>query len=147
MGSISIFSGVRVTRSLVLCVCFVDRCLSFYTFSFGHCVVCPSIYRFWLPLWYLQTLLITSYFSQHSVLLAKMHISKIWAFLMITRIEILFNVCICYNIIIIIFKVSAKIHNWTLPHAIFGGYKLIHSGLHTSKHHTNRSSWKQDTVL
>ena len=39
-----------VTRSLVLCVCFVDRCLSFYTFSFGHCVVCSSsIYRFWLP--------------------------------------------------------------------------------------------------
>jgi len=27
------------TRSLVLCVCFVDRCLSFCTFSFGHCVV------------------------------------------------------------------------------------------------------------
>ena len=25
-----VFSGVRVTRSLVLCVCFVDRCLSFY---------------------------------------------------------------------------------------------------------------------
>ena len=25
-----IFSGVRVTRSLVLCVCFVDRCLSFF---------------------------------------------------------------------------------------------------------------------
>ena len=23
-------------------------------FSFGHCVVCPSIYRFWIPLWYLQ---------------------------------------------------------------------------------------------
>ena len=42
-----VFSGVRVTRSLVLCVCFVDRCLSFYTFSFGHCVVCSSsIYGF-----------------------------------------------------------------------------------------------------
>jgi hypothetical protein len=55
------FSGVRVTRSLVLYVCFVDRCLSFCTFSFGHCVVCSSsIYRFWLPLWYLQTLLITN---------------------------------------------------------------------------------------
>jgi len=28
-------------------------------FSFGHCFVCPSsIYWFWLPLWYLQTLLI-----------------------------------------------------------------------------------------
>ena len=42
-----VFSGVRVTRSLVLCVCFVDRCLSFCLFSFGHCVVCSSsIYRF-----------------------------------------------------------------------------------------------------
>jgi hypothetical protein len=30
----------RVTRPLVLCVWFVDRCLSFCTFSFGHCVVC-----------------------------------------------------------------------------------------------------------
>jgi hypothetical protein len=28
-----VFSGVRVTRSLVLCVCFVDRCWSFCTFS------------------------------------------------------------------------------------------------------------------
>jgi len=28
----------------------VDRCLSFCTFSFGHCVVySSSIYRFWLP--------------------------------------------------------------------------------------------------
>ena len=53
-----VFSGVRVTRSLVLYVCFVDRCLSFCTFSFGHCVVCSSsIYGFWLSLWYLQTLL------------------------------------------------------------------------------------------
>jgi len=50
------FSGVRVAQSLVLCVCFVDRCLSFCTFSFGQCVVCfSSIYGFWLLLWYLQT--------------------------------------------------------------------------------------------
>ena len=42
--------GVSVTRSLVLCVCFADRCLSFCTFSFGHCVVCStSIYGYWLP--------------------------------------------------------------------------------------------------
>jgi len=48
---------VLLDRSLVLCVCFVDRCLSFCTFSFGHCFVCSSsIYRFWLPLWYIQTL-------------------------------------------------------------------------------------------
>ena len=58
LSSLPLFSGVRATRSLVLCVCFVDHCLSFCTFSFGHCVVCSSsIYRFWLPLWYLQTLL------------------------------------------------------------------------------------------
>jgi len=36
------FSGVPVTRSLVLCVYFVDRCTSFCTFSFGHCIVCSS---------------------------------------------------------------------------------------------------------
>ena len=34
MSSPPVLSGVRVTRSLVLCVCFVDRCLSFCTFSF-----------------------------------------------------------------------------------------------------------------
>jgi len=51
-------SGVRVTRSLVLGACLVDRCLSFYPFYFGDCVVCPSsICRFWLSLWCNQTLL------------------------------------------------------------------------------------------
>jgi hypothetical protein len=43
-----VFNEVRVTRSLFLCVCFVDHCLSFCPFSFGHCVVCSSIYGFWL---------------------------------------------------------------------------------------------------
>jgi hypothetical protein len=53
------FSRVRITRSLVVYVCFVDRCLFFCTFSFGHCVVCSSsIFGFWLHLWYLQTRLI-----------------------------------------------------------------------------------------
>ena len=37
-----VFIGVRVTRSLVLFLCFVDRCLSFCPFSCDHCVVCPS---------------------------------------------------------------------------------------------------------
>ena len=55
-----VFSGFRVTQSLVLYVCFVDRCLSFCAFSFDHCVVCSSIYGFWLPLWYLQALLTTT---------------------------------------------------------------------------------------
>ena len=46
---LQVFSGVRVTGSFVLyaCICFVDRCLSFCTLSFGHCVVCSSsIYGF-----------------------------------------------------------------------------------------------------
>ena len=32
LSSPPVFSGVRVTRSLVLCVCFVDCCLSFVLF-------------------------------------------------------------------------------------------------------------------
>ena len=67
MSSSPVFSGVRVTRSSVLYVCFVDHCLFFCTFSFGHCVVCSSsIYGFWVSLWYLKTLLI-KVLSQMSV--------------------------------------------------------------------------------
>ena len=58
LSSTPVLSGVRVTRSLVLYVCFVDRCLFFYTFSVGHCGICSSsIYGFCLHLWYLQALL------------------------------------------------------------------------------------------
>ena len=50
-----VFTCVRVTLSVVYCVRFVNRCLSL---SLGHCVAGPfSTYGFWLPLWYLQTLL------------------------------------------------------------------------------------------
>ena len=57
------YFGVRVTRSLVLYVLFcrsLSVLLSFFfcPFSFVHSVVCPSIYGFWLHLWYLQTLLL-----------------------------------------------------------------------------------------
>ena len=71
------FSGVRVTQSLVLYVCFVDRCLSFCAFSFGHCVVCSSIYGFWLPHWYLQTLHIDSWSYVKHVTVSGKHISNI----------------------------------------------------------------------
>jgi hypothetical protein len=58
LSSPPVLSGVSVTRSSVLFVCFVVRCLSFCPFSLGHCVVSfSSIYGFWLPFWYLQTLL------------------------------------------------------------------------------------------
>ena len=39
-----VFSGICVNRYLVVYVCFVDRCLSLYPFSFGHCVVCSLNY-------------------------------------------------------------------------------------------------------
>ena len=45
------------------CLFFFDiRILITLLVSFGHCVVSPSsIYGFWLPLWYLQTLLMFTY--------------------------------------------------------------------------------------
>ena len=61
LSSPSAFSGVRITWSLVLYVCFVNRCLSVCTFSYGHCVVSSSsIYGFGIPLWYVQPLLVIS---------------------------------------------------------------------------------------
>jgi hypothetical protein len=46
----ALISVVRVTRSLVVCVCFVDRCFSFCPVSIGHCVFCSSNYGFWISL-------------------------------------------------------------------------------------------------
>ena len=37
LSSPPVFCEVCITRYLVLCVCFVDRSLSFCPFSFGHC--------------------------------------------------------------------------------------------------------------
>jgi hypothetical protein len=52
-------SGVRVTRYLALYVIFCRLLLVLLSFFLCHCGVCPlSIYGFWLPLWYLETLLI-----------------------------------------------------------------------------------------
>ena len=52
LSSPPVLSGVRVTQSLVLYVCFVDRCLSFCTFSFGHCL--------FFDIWILITPLVSS---------------------------------------------------------------------------------------
>ena len=60
LSSLPVLSRVRVTRSLVLWVCFVDQTTC--PFSLGHCVVCSSICEFWLHLWYLQTLLVIQYY-------------------------------------------------------------------------------------
>jgi len=46
--------------------CFLDHCLSFWPFSFGHCAVCPSwIYGFSLLFWYLQTRLIIHFLNYY----------------------------------------------------------------------------------
>jgi len=41
-----VFSGVRITLSSFMCM--FSR-----SFAFGYCVVCPSIYGFWLSLCWL----------------------------------------------------------------------------------------------
>ena len=48
--------GVYGAWSLVFCAVFC-RSLVFFVL-FVHCIVFPSTYGFWLPLWYLQTLLV-----------------------------------------------------------------------------------------
>ena len=53
-----ILVGFVLFNHLFSVQCFVDRCLSFCTFSFAHCVVCPSsIYGFRWPFQHLQTVL------------------------------------------------------------------------------------------
>jgi hypothetical protein len=72
-----VFSGVCCTRFLVLCACFVDLCLSFCNFSLNHCVVCSSsIYGFWLPLWYLQTLVYRVTFLLLNILSCKVQLGN-----------------------------------------------------------------------
>jgi hypothetical protein len=56
----------RIWHSSIVTICMFYRSLFvLWTFSFGHCFVCSSsIYGFWLPLWYLQTLLMISHLGQ-----------------------------------------------------------------------------------
>ena len=60
-SSVQVFSGVCVTRSLVLCVCFVDHCLSFFAIVLSVLRFTDSYYPF--RLWYLETLLKKSCYS------------------------------------------------------------------------------------
>ena len=60
-SSVPVFSGVCVTRSLVLCVCFVNHCLSFFAIVLSILRFMDSYYPF--RLWYLETLLKKSCYS------------------------------------------------------------------------------------
>jgi hypothetical protein len=54
LAFIPVFCGAIVAQSSVVRVFFfVDHCLSFLYLC--HCMVCPLIYGFGLPIWYLQT--------------------------------------------------------------------------------------------
>ena len=63
---IYVFSGIRDTQSLVLFVWFVDRCFSFCPFSFGHCVVCSSVFWPLCCLFFDIRILITPLVSSNS---------------------------------------------------------------------------------
>ena len=41
-----VFSGIRVARSFVFYAICGRSLLNFSLFSFGHCIVCPSVYGF-----------------------------------------------------------------------------------------------------
>jgi hypothetical protein len=82
--------------------CFVDRCLSFVPFSFGHCVVCPVIYGFWLPLWYILTFL--KYANQC----------------------IFFNIYKCDTL----YFIYTKVYQWLATALCFCGYSDCHVILH-----------------
>jgi hypothetical protein len=60
LRSLPVFSGVNFIRSLALCVCFVDRCLSLCTFSVDHFFVCCL---FFFDIRILITPLVSSNFS------------------------------------------------------------------------------------
>ena len=48
------------------CLSFDLRLLITPLVSFGHCIVCPLIYVFWLPLWYLLTIVLSVLWSTDS---------------------------------------------------------------------------------
>ena len=72
LSSIPVLVGLVLLNRIVFVLSFVSHCLSFFPFTFGHCVVGSSIYGYWLPslvssdvsdylLWYPQTFLITPF--------------------------------------------------------------------------------------
>ena len=51
--------GICVAQSFIFCVVGCRSLFDLCPFSFGHCIICPSIYGLWLPLWYLQNFINT----------------------------------------------------------------------------------------
>jgi len=60
LGAPPLFCEVRFNKLVFCVVLIVDHYFSFVPFTFGHCIVCPSIYDLWSPLRYLQSFLTRS---------------------------------------------------------------------------------------
>ena len=56
--------GVCVARTLVFCLMSCKSLFSLFSFLLANVFCSPSIYLFWLPIWYLQTFLIGSNFRR-----------------------------------------------------------------------------------
>jgi hypothetical protein len=82
MGSTPIFAGVSVVVHPIFWGFFCRSLFIFlFFFPFHHCVGCPSIYHFFIPLWYLQTFF-PMYFSinewEFSSILNKIGMKSSW---------------------------------------------------------------------
>jgi hypothetical protein len=71
------FKGDVFIWLVILCVCFVDHCLCFCPFSFGHCVVCP---------WQVQLV-------EHEPLTLQKHIIYLWGSVGFILLNLLFWKC------------------------------------------------------
>jgi branched-subunit amino acid transport protein len=134
LSSPPVFSGARGTGSLILCVCFVDRCLSFCPFSIVYCVVCSSIYIFWLPLWYLQIL-----FKQHQSIK-----KPIILCLLVFQISHLLN----YNAVRGLFRIDGKLQQYGRTQAIQHYvikfvWSVVFSSNKTVRHDITKYCWKR----
>jgi hypothetical protein len=106
-----VFSRVRVTQSLVLYVCFVDRCLSFCTSSFGHCVVCSSsIYLFpqcgileLFPVWYFRSVPTVWYFRTVPTVCYFRTVPTVWYFRTVPTVIVSFICMFCRSLFVLLY--------------------------------------------
>jgi len=82
LSSPTVFSGVRVTRFLVLCVCFVDRCVYFFDIRILIAPLVSSIFfksitRQLIETTFYSVLIVYTFYLLIRVLLSKQTVSSI----------------------------------------------------------------------
>jgi hypothetical protein len=65
-------SKLPINVFIIICPCL---------FSIDHCIVCPLIYGFWLPLWHFQTFLNSIYYFIHIFYLNVYYVDAIIVFI------------------------------------------------------------------